>query len=188
MEDKKAEEVLLVEGLKRGDERVVGGWFKTYQARLEHYILRKVSDREDAQELAQEVFVNCLRNIANFSGKSSLWTWMCAIANHEVMDFYRKKYAKKVIRTLPLGEALLANFEQYNDEHIERERMAMLRESIDDIWGKIKEGYKELLTLKYVDKKKVREIAQMMGRTTKAVEADLWRARRDFVRAYKEKE
>ena len=180
------DETELITRLKQGDQRAVTQWFKTYQARLTNYVLGRISQSEDAQEVVQEVFINCLRNIANFQGRSSLYTWMTAIAKHEIADYYRKRYAKKLLRALPLGEVILDGLrEEMVDEQLWQEQKQALKEQLDQVLGQLAGHHRELLWLKYVDRKKVAQIAHELGRTAKAVEADLFRARRDFRAAYK---
>jgi RNA polymerase sigma-70 factor (ECF subfamily) len=186
MANKRDEERELVERLRAGEEKAVTAWFRQYQARLMNYVARRISEAEDVNEVTQEIFINCLRNIANFRGGSSLFTWMCAIAKHEIADFYRKRYAKKFIRALPLGEMMMRELETGGDQQQRREQEAVLKETLERVFGKIAGHYRELLMLKYVDRKKVAEIARETGRTIKAVESDLWRARRDFKVAYEE--
>jgi RNA polymerase sigma-70 factor (ECF subfamily) len=79
-----SDETALVIALQSGQERAVTFWFNNYQPRLHNYVARRIDQHQDIEELVQEVFINCLRNIARFRAKSSLFTWMCGIANHEV--------------------------------------------------------------------------------------------------------
>lgn len=96
---------------------------------------------------------------------------MKSIARHEVADYYRKRYAKKALRTLPLSELVLG---------VEISNSSETSEKVVAVLKKMKRDYQELLLLKYVDRKKVKDIARELGRTVKAVESDLFRARRDF--------
>ena len=167
----------LLDRLQAGDDQAVTHWFKTYEKRIKHYIMRRVDHPQDVEELVQEVFINCLRNLARFKGKSSLYTWMCAIANHEIADYFRKRYAKKFIHTLPLADYL------FNEEVVIEDAHG-LAEKLDHVFAKIGLATKELLLLKYIDKKAVKDIAQQFGKTNKAIESDLFRARQEFKSAF----
>jgi RNA polymerase sigma-70 factor (ECF subfamily) len=173
------DEKQLLTKLRAGEAAAVRAWYKLYATRLEHFILGKVSNPLDAQEIMQEVFMKSLQNLAHFTGKSTLWTWMCSIAKHEVADYWRKKYAKKTLALVPLMDNLLAA--EIGDAHD-------LAEKIGLILKKMEKGNGELLLQKYVDCKKVAQIAREMGKSSKAVESDLWRARRAFKKAYLELE
>lgn len=163
--------------LRTGDERAVAEWYQSYELRLKRYIMRRIDETQDAEELLQEVFINCLRNLAYFKGKSSLYTWMCSIANHEIADFFRKRYAKKFIHTLPLADYFFS-------EEVKIENAHALAERMEAAFSKIGQATKELLLLKYVDRKTVSDIAIKHGKTKKAIESDLFRARQAFKAAY----
>ncbi len=92
----------LVAGLLAGEGRAVEHWYHLYQARLTHFIAARVSTPQDVQDLVQETFIKSLQSLPHFAGRSSLWTWMCSLAKHEIADYYRKLYAKKVLKLLPL--------------------------------------------------------------------------------------
>lgn len=166
-----AAEAQLVELLKLGDTVAVEYWFGEYHPKLLRFINQKVESKQDSEELAQQTFLNCMKNLPLFLGTSSLLTWMVSIAKHEVADYYRKKYAKKAIQTLPLSQLFLAD--TVDDAHeISLKVIAVLQ--------KMGVHSKELLLKKYVDKHTVAAIAEELGKTIKAIESDLFRARKEF--------
>ena len=175
----------LLAQLRAGDERATALWFQTYQPRLTAYISRKLSQPLDVEELVQETFINCLRSLPNFKGNSSLYTWMCSIANHEVADYFRKRYAKKFIKALPLADFIFGD-ELKSNQSLDLLDAHQTAETINRVFTKIGRENQELLLLKYVDGQKVKEIARQFGRTPKAIESDLFRARRDFREHYLE--
>lgn len=176
-EKSRNEEQQLLARLRLGDEQAVVIWFRRYQPLLDNYLKRKIDSALDREELVQEVFVSCLQNLSRFNGHSSLKTWMMAIANHEAADFYRKRYAKKVIHALPLLDHLLLSETSIYDSH----DVAL---KIRRVLASLGERTKELLLMKYVDKKPVKEIAEIVGQTPKSVESELFRARKEFRRVY----
>lgn len=167
----KAQEAKLVLALQQGDEKAVARWFFEYHDRLVKVALLKVSSKHDAEELVQETFLNCMKQMALFRGGSTLWTWMNAILRHEISDYYRKKYAKKALKTLPLFDKLQVS---------EIKSSSDISGKVTEILTQMRADYRELLLLKYIDKLKVAQIADMWGRSTKAIESDLFRARKEF--------
>lgn len=161
--------------LKTGDPQAVKQWYHQYHARLLRHILTKVDKQADAEELAQDTFMSCMKHLPLFRGESSIWTWMLRIAGHEVADYYRKVYAKKAIQALPFDELLLS--QPFSDAHETAQK-------VKDALLTLRVDYRELLLLKYVDKKKVEQIAAELGRSVKSVESDLFRARNAFRQAY----
>lgn len=168
-------EVTLLHALRHGHADAVAYWFKHYRRPLTRVIAAKVTPEKDVDELVQETFINCLKHLPLFRGQSGLLTWMYSIARHEIADYYRKKYAKKAIAALPLTDLLPAH--QTHDAHEVSEKVRL-------VFSQLSREYRELLLLKYIDGKKVEEIAQEMDRSVKAVESDLFRARREFRELY----
>lgn len=168
-------ESLLVSKLRAGEASAVREWYGQFYQKLISYAVTKVATSEVAEELVQEAFINALKNIHFFQAKSSLFSWMLSILNHEIADFYRKQYAKRAIKVLPLSELLFA--EPIEDSHEISRRVALVLE-------KMVHSQRELLLQKYVDKKRVKQIARELGRSVKAIESDLFRARLEFRRLY----
>lgn len=169
MEDIKDKD--LIQKLKTGDEQAVKTWFDLYFVRLLNIVELKVSNKKDAEEIVQETFLNCLKHLPLFLGKSSIWTWMNSIARHEVADYYRKRYAKKALKTIPLSELIPLNQISDSDE---------VSLKVKEVLSKMRDDYSELLMLKYADGKKVSVIAQELDKSVKSIESDLFRARKEF--------
>lgn len=164
-------EKVLVEALKAGNELAVEYWFKKYRLKLKKITLSKISNSHQAEEVVQETFINCLQTLNLFKGNSSLLTWMQSVLRHEIADYYRKRYAKKFIQTIPLSDFLLE--QNYKDA-------TSSAELVSSVLRHMLQKNRELLLKKYVDCKKVKDIALEMGNTVKAVESDLFRARQEF--------
>jgi RNA polymerase sigma-70 factor (ECF subfamily) len=161
--------------LKHAQPTAVREWFATYHDKLLRLVQLKIQNTKDAEEVVQDTFLSCLKHLPLFRGESSIWTWMTRVAQHEVADYYRKYYAKKIIHALPLSELL---FTQPLESGVE------LSEKVKAVLLKMAHESKELLLLKYVDRKPVKEIARLVNRTVKAVESDLFRARAEFKKLY----
>src|SRR5664279_1783080 len=108
-------EVELLTRLKAGEKSAVEFWYKTFYLQVLAFVAGKVENSKDAEEIAQETFINALKQLTFFRGQAQLLTWMIAIARHEVADYYRKKYAKKAIKALPLSDWLVPG--KISDSH-----------------------------------------------------------------------
>ena len=165
----------LIEQLKRGEAMAVREWFSRYHDKLARYVTSRLANQADAEELVQETFIHALKQLPLFRGSSTLWTWLVAIARHEVADYYRKQYAKKMFNRVPLLETLLT--EPVADTS---EVSSLVLASLE----RMQEYSAELLRLKYIDNKRVAEIARELGKSLKAVESELFRARGEFKAVY----
>jgi len=167
----------LLDRLRAGKKAAVRQWFTVFSPYLLRLTLRQVSVKEDAEEIVQETFINCLKQLPLFRGEARLRTWMISILKHEIADYYRKKYAKQAIRVVPLARVLLAQPVKDADETAQTVRLVL---------AKMTSGRKELLLMKYVDNKRVKEIARLWNKTVKAIESELFRARQEFRSLYLE--
>ncbi len=173
------DEVELVAKLKEGDSRAVKHSFLHYHQPLLNFAKQKISNPKDAEDVAQETMINCLRQIQLFRQEASLKTWMMTILRHEIADYYRKRYAKKALKVVPLSQHLLSKPIQ-DSSQVESAVKNTLKQM---------SGYrKKILLMKYVDGLRVREIANKLGKTFKSVEAELWRSRENFKQIYAENE
>ncbi|MCC6711000.1 MAG: RNA polymerase sigma factor [Candidatus Pacebacteria bacterium] len=170
-----AKEDLLINELKTGNKQAVRYWYKLFFPVLLRLALQKVANKKDAEELVQETFINSLKQIQLFQQKSKLKTWMVSILYHEIADYYRKRYAKKALKIVPLLDEILQKPLLSSDE---------LNQKVETVLAEMKKDSRDLLLLKYFDKKKVKEIAKKLKKTVKAVEADLFKARREFKDIY----
>ncbi|MBR1629350.1 MAG: sigma-70 family RNA polymerase sigma factor [Lachnospiraceae bacterium] len=66
--------------------------YETYHKRIFLHLNRKINNRSDAEDLTEEVFVRCYRNLASFDeAKSSIGTWLYVIANNLWKNYLRDK-------------------------------------------------------------------------------------------------
>jgi RNA polymerase sigma factor (sigma-70 family) len=164
-------EHILVEAIKSGHELAIEYWFKNYYQKLFNLALQKLPNRSVAEEITQETFINCLRSITLFKGNSSLLTYMQSILRHEVNDFYRKRYAKKFIQIIPLSEFLLDH--ECKDAHETAELVKL-------VLKKMANRSRELLMKRYVDKKKIKELAKEWGKTEKQLNLNCLEPEKNF--------
>ena len=76
-------ERLLLRRLRERDERAFRELVEEYQDRVFNLLYRMIGGREEAEDLAQEVFVTVFKSIEQFRGESKLSTWLYRVAvNH----------------------------------------------------------------------------------------------------------
>ena len=173
----------LVNQIIKGDKKAIRRFYQTYQKRLLNYILTKVKRRKDAEEILQDTFVSAFDSLPVFHFNSSLYTWLCAIARHEVADFYRRQKIKTIVFSrLPFLKKIVDR--ALGPELALQEKE--VKEKIYRTFKNLSEGYAQILRLKYIEGKTYAQIAQMLGKTVKAVESKLSRARLAFQKEYGE--
>ena len=140
MEDK-----VLVGQILKGNEKMLRHFYLTYSSRLASYIRMKVGDEQDAQEILQDVLLASIEALRDFSFRCTLFTFLCSITNHKVIDYYRRRKLKKIVFSqIPEVESLVATLlgpESNFDEQV-------LKENIKRTFTKLTPQYSLILKLK----------------------------------------
>ncbi|MFA5750099.1 MAG: sigma-70 family RNA polymerase sigma factor [Candidatus Shapirobacteria bacterium] len=156
-------------------------FYKKYYFGLKKFVAQKIDDEGVVDEIVNDVMLAGINSISGFNKKCSEFSWLCSIAKHKVIDYYRKKKIKMVLFSVnPI-------FEEIVDKALSPERDVLKNELKDEIkktFDEIKKGYKKILRLKYVEGFKVNEIAKKTNLSVKAVESRLVRAKKQFREAW----
>jgi len=146
-------------------------------SRLRSYLAKRVNDPDEAEEIFADVLVAANDSWPLFRGESSFFTWLCSIANHVLVDYYRKKKIKTLLFShFPFLEEIAAEALTPDDKLGKEE----LRKEVKKVLGILSEGSAEVLRLKYIDGLTVRQIAKKLKASFKSVESKLSRARESF--------
>ena len=152
-------------------------FYEKYHKRVLGYVSKRVDDMGKAEELTNDIMLAAINSLPNFSGKCSEWSWVCAIAKHKIIDYYRKKKLKTILFSVsPV-------FEEIADKALSPERDYLkneLKNKIKKTFRALSEGYGKVLRLKYIEGFRVDEIAKKLKTSVKAIESRLFRARKQF--------
>ncbi len=177
----KMDEQKIVERILAGDEKALRFFYRHFAPPLFSYVKEKIAVEEDVEEIVQDVFLSAVEGFRDFAFRCRLFTYLCSIANHKIVDFYRKKKLKSVLFSHlsdfePLVSTLLGPEEKLDEE--------FLREKIRQTFEKLSPRYRQILRLKYIEGFSVSEIASKLSLSFKSAESLLFRARKSFVAAY----
>ena len=163
----------------------VGGmndFYKKYHKRIGYFVAKRVDDEGIAEELVNDIMLAGINSRSNFSGRSSEFSWLCSIAKHKVIDYYRKKKLKTILFSVS------PFFEEIADQALGPERDSLkneLKEEIKKTFRGLGKGYGKVLRLKYIEGFGVKQIAKSLKMSVKAVESRLFRARSSFRKKWK---
>jgi RNA polymerase sigma-70 factor, ECF subfamily len=135
---------------------------------------------ELVEDLMQEILFAAWKDLPGFRGEASLRSWVLGIARHKLEDYYRKRIRETELREDDANAtepAVVPMLERELDSARERER---LRQTL----AELPEAYGLALMWRYHEGKSVREMAQLTGKTEKAMERLLARARETFRRRW----
>jgi RNA polymerase sigma-70 factor, ECF subfamily len=129
------------------------------------------------EDLVQEFFLAAWRSLGNFRGEASLHQWLRGIARHKVEDYYRKRLREPEVR-VEIEEALpeLTVIPRYEEQ---LDRASNLQKTYR-VLARLPETYGLVLLWRYLEQRSAREMAQRTGKSEKAIERLLARAREHF--------
>ena len=172
----------LIEQVQRSDRAAFDTLYERYFPRVAGYVRRRVSNRADAEEIVQEVFINVFTSLDSFRGEAPFAAWVLGISRYTIAGRFKKKQHKMV----PLdtthredeGETSFVDQQREPSplEHYEcRERVAELEAAAKtrltlDQW--------RLVELHHVKNHSVRRIASDLDRSEDSIKSNLYRARK----------
>ena len=163
-------------------EQTLNSNVNTYSFLVEKYkhmvftlILRIVKNREEAEEVAQDVFVKAYKNLSNFKGDSKFSTWIYKIAYNASLDAIKRN--KRQVKTDDIDSFYDGNLENVqdalNDLH-EKERKKVINEAI----YKLNEEDRIILTLFYFEELSIKEISKIVNLSNDNIKIKLFRSRK----------
>jgi len=171
----------LIQGLREGSSESFRLLVDQNQRKVINICYRITGNDADAEDLAQDVFVEVLRSIGKFRGDSSLATWIHRIAVRKSLDFRRDQVRqkrggplKRLFRLDDPGVDLPAPSDHQPDVELElKERQAILRSALDTL----PENQRAAFLISKYDGLSNREVADALKLTVPAVESLVHRAK-----------
>ena len=169
-----------------GDEQSFRLFFDTYFPRIYRFASpRLAGDREACKEVVQATLVKGMRSLDSFRGESALFSWLCQICRHEIVDYLRarKRHSDHVVfiedqpELRAALESIEAPVEEQPSQRLSRDQARALVRSVLD---RLPSRYGDVLELKYVEGRSVEEIGDLLGIGHSAAQSMLARARVAF--------
>ncbi len=168
-------DIEIISCVLQGDKNAYAELVSRYQNYVFTLTLRLIKNREDAEEIAQDVFVKAFRSLKDFRGESKFSTWLYTIVNTTSITFLRKK--KLAIqsldddRTFEIADNKDSGFRA--DQVEKKSKIAMVTNAI----SLLNPDDAEVITLFYKAEQTLEEIAKILGLETNTVKVRLHRAR-----------
>ena len=177
------QEQQLIQRLKAGDQHSFKTVVDTYQNIIYNTCLGIVKNENDAEDLAQDVFIQVYQSIQSFKGDSKLLTWMYKIAISKCLDFERKKKRKKrfgFVKSI-FGEnnelvVDTPDFEHPGIQLDQKENAKVLFKTLEQL----PENQRIAFVLNKLDGLSYKEVADIMETTVSTIESLLHRAKKNL--------
>ncbi|MBR3566911.1 MAG: sigma-70 family RNA polymerase sigma factor [Salinivirgaceae bacterium] len=155
---------------------------KRYSQQVLDFTVRMVSNRADAEELAQNTFVKAFNRFETFEGRASFLTWVSRIAYNESINHLKRRK----LRWIDVDDAQIADSRIDDDELSagREERISLMEDALDCL----PPDERMLVQLYYYEDKPLQEIAYVMDVEPNTLAVRLHRIRKKLLIMIKHKE
>ena len=149
---------------------------RRYRRPIVNLAYQLLGDHDEAEDVAQDTFVQAFLHLKRFRGQSSLFTWLYRIAVNACRMRLRKR------RPLPLSDV------HHPDEAGFDEQAWVLKQQVDEVLRRLPEPLREVLILREMHELSYEEIAQVLRIPVGTVRSRLFTARQRFAELWQETE
>ncbi len=169
----------LVERFKKGEEKAFNELVRKYQQQIYQVARRLLKSHQEAEDIAQEVFIKAYHQLKNFRGEASISTWLYRIAVNMSLNVIRKNKIRQIFSI----EAAGMSIESKNDLPDKQVENAETMQAISRAIDKLPNKQKLVFTLRYHQGLSHSEIASIMKRDVGTVRANYHQAIRKLQKA-----
>lgn len=156
--------VALVQAVQRGDDGAAGELYQTFYQDIYYYIFKTVNDRELAEDLTQDTFMEILETVGRLNEPAAFVTWSRQIAYHRCTAHFRKR--KELLADEDEdGYSVFDTVEEERAEFIPDAALDQedLKQTIHNMIAQLPEEQRSALMMRYFDEFSVAQIAQIQG-------------------------
>lgn len=160
----KDEEQSLIQKAKSGDSAAFGKLYDRYLPPIYRFVFIKVGRKQDAEDIAQQVFASAWQNIEGFEFKGFPFSsWIYRIASNAVIDYYRTYKGNVSIDAV--------SEEHFSEESDNETRVdhAINMSAVRVALTRLEPDQQSVLLMKFVEDLSNKEIADALGKTEGAV-------------------
>ena len=85
------DDTTIISQILARDETALSLFYRTYAPQLTRFLKTKINNPHDVEEVLQDTLFAFLESIRDFEGKAKIRTFLFAICNHKIIDYYRRK-------------------------------------------------------------------------------------------------
>jgi RNA polymerase sigma-70 factor (ECF subfamily) len=174
-------EAELVGQLRAGDETAFRELIERHGPKIYRVAYGILRNRDDADDIAQEVFAKVYFSIKRFEGRSSLHTWISRIAINECYSYLRKK--RPIYESDSVDGSFSMHMQNIADRQPGADLAVMQRDFINKLLTQLSEDERLLLIWKEVEGFSLAELSEMTGQRENTIKVKLFRARQKLLGA-----
>lgn len=174
MNSSKFKEKFLLIRLKKKDPEAYAEVYDLYVTSIYRFIYFKVATKQDAEDLTSEVFLKIWQYITDTDHNiDNLRALLYRTARNLVIDSYRKKATRDLVQDIEVLDSIRDDKQQSLLLNIE---IAVDMRNMEKVLRRMKDEYREVLILRYIDELSVAEIAKVLEKTKGSVRVLIHRA------------
>ncbi len=166
-------DLLIAQEISKGNQKVFEEFFEAHKLKVMNLCYGMVHDREIAEDLVQDIFVEVYASAHKFQGKSKLSTWLYRIAVNKTINYLRKEKIKKFFVNVDERKHSLETDFRADWSMEEKEKFYHIDKIIDSLPSKQKQAF----VLFVYDELPQKEIAEIMNVSLASVEVLVFRAK-----------
>ncbi|MDP6778953.1 MAG: sigma-70 family RNA polymerase sigma factor [Candidatus Latescibacteria bacterium] len=170
----------LVERSRNGDTEAFSELVERHQSRIYQTVYSMVRNRDDAEDLVQEVFLKAYRNLAGFSGGARFYTWLYRLGVNTCLDWRRRCQRRLKLWSDACGEEPVGcgvatmDSSEAPDSRVSRRE---IREMLDGAMDVLRPEYRAALVLREIHGLSYKEIAYTQGYPVGTAKGRVFRAK-----------
>jgi RNA polymerase sigma-70 factor, ECF subfamily len=174
------DEFAIILKAKQGDRQALAELVNAYSDRIYNLALRILRNKEDAEDVMQETFLNAIEKLATFDERSGFYTWIYRIAvNASLMKLRRKKIAPSNYLDNPdfekgMEDKIMMDWSQNPALHIDKRE---IKSVLDRAISELDERYRTVFVLRDIEDLSIRDTSKILEITEENVKIRLRRAR-----------
>jgi RNA polymerase sigma-70 factor (ECF subfamily) len=188
-----AQELEWIRRAQRGSREAFGSLVERHQRRVFALVFRLTGERDQVEDLSQEIFIKAFRAMRSYSFAASFGTWLSRIAINHCYDFLRRRRATsgRYESFGDAGEMIDTRAAMIGGRDPDPEQAALLRDLTGKLLARAPRDDRAVLVLKELEGLSIEEIAEILRVRTGTVKVRLHRARKrmleDFQRLQRRK-
>jgi RNA polymerase sigma-70 factor, ECF subfamily len=167
----------LVEQIKGGDEEAFDVMMTRYRHRVYAVVYHVLWNPSDAEEVAQDVFVQVFRHINHFRGESSFFTWIYRIAMNQAISYARKRQRHRHY-TLPVDPVDLMALARTDHSAFDQGQQRKIQDLLQTALSRLHPKYRQVVILRELEGMDVEEVSAILKLPTGTIKSRLFRAHR----------
>ena len=159
------DEETLVKRAQKGDEEAFAQLYEEYFNRIYRYVVLRVGNEMEAEDITQQVFLRTLQSIGSFKFKGPPFSaWLFRIAHNQVVDCLRKRTKRT---TVPLDDVIIPVYSNTQGEMEKELDIEWLKSAVQHLTP----AQREVISLRFTSELATAEVAKIMGKSQGAIKA-----------------